>query len=280
MKAERFIVKPALITKIKCSYCDKEYSNKGIHTHIMRTHLNTGFEGSSGKNNSYSKKEFKEKISKSRNISVENKLGKLKQFHVNCYKCKADFLVEEREHKFPSREKYFCSKSCANSRDMTHTRVKIKNTLQKINNTPKQLHSCQVCGNTVKSAKRKHCSVSCANKTKYKHIDKTTLAYYRKQCKFNFSLNDYPDEFDFRLIEQFGWYKAKNRGNNLSGISRDHIISVRYGFDNKIDPKIISHPANCQLMQHGKNVSKGTKCNLTIEELFDRINIWNDKYKR
>ena len=91
---------------------------------------------------------------------------------------------------------------------------------------------------------------------------------------------DFPNEFDIVLVEQHGWYKATNRGNNLTGVSRDHIVSVRYGFDNGIDPSIISHPANCQLLQHGTNVSKGKKCDLTIEELFVKISNWNDKYNK
>ena len=106
------------------------------------------------------------------------------------------------------------------------------------------------------------------------------LINYRADCAFRFNVYDFPDEFDLSLVEEFGWYRAKNRGNNLQGVSRDHIISVRYGFDNNIGADIISHPANCQLLRHGENISKGKKCHLTIEQLFDRIRYWNDKYIR
>jgi hypothetical protein len=91
-------------------------------------------------------------------------------------------------------------------------------------------------------------------------------------------MNTYPDEFDFDLIRTYGWYKAANRGNNLTGVSRDHIISVRYGFDNGISPEIISHPANCQLMQHGLNVSKSSGCGITLDELKVKIDAWDAKY--
>lgn len=65
---------------------------------------------------------------------------------------------------------------------------------------------------------------------------------------------------------------------NLNGISRDHIISINYGFKNNIDYKIISHPANCQLLRHSENSKKYTKCDLTLKELLNKIKKWNKKY--
>ena len=81
------------------------------------------------------------------------------------------------------------------------------------------------------------------------------------------------------MVEKYGWYAAKNRGNNLGGISRDHIVSIRYGFENNVDSNIIAHPANCRLMVHGLNVSKGKKCGITVEQLKEKIQKWNEKYK-
>lgn len=101
---------------------------------------------------------------------------------------------------------------------------------------------------------------------------------YRYACSFKFNLADYPGEFDFGLVEQYGWYAAKNRGDNLCGVSRDHIISVKYGFENNVDVSVISHPANCRLMVHNSNVSKGKKCGMTLEQLEEKIKWWNEKY--
>ncbi len=109
--------------------------------------------------------------------------------------------------------------------------------------------------------------------------DLSKLSDYRYECAFKFSLNEYPAEFDFSLIEKYGWYRAKNRGDNLNGVSRDHIVSVKYGYENGIDPKIISHPANCRLLRHNDNVSKNRRCDLKIEELIAKIRVWDDKYK-
>jgi hypothetical protein len=107
---------------------------------------------------------------------------------------------------------------------------------------------------------------------------RTALANYRADCQFKFNLSDYPDEFDFALLTEHGWYKPKNRGDNLTGVSRDHAVSVRYGFDNNLPAEHLSHPANCVLMQHGKNVSKGMKNTMTYEELLRRIDAWDRKY--
>lgn len=104
------------------------------------------------------------------------------------------------------------------------------------------------------------------------------LENYRADCAFKFNLSDYPDEFDFTLIEIYGWYKPKNRGDNLNGVSRDHAVSVRYGFDNDLPAEHLAHPAKCVLMQHGENVSKGKKITMSYEELLKRIEEWDKKY--
>lgn len=41
--------------------------------------------------------------------------GIKKHFNVTCKNCNKEFTVLEREKLFPSKEKYFCSRSCANS---------------------------------------------------------------------------------------------------------------------------------------------------------------------
>jgi len=97
---------------------------------------------------------------------------------------------------------------------------------------------------------------------------------YRRDCQFKFSLNDFPDKFDFGLIGVHGWYKAKNRGDNPNGISRDHAISIKFGWNNDISPEIIAHPANCILMPHTDNMKKNMKCSLSLEELKIKIENW------
>jgi len=53
------------------------------------------------------------------------------------------------------------------------------------------------------------------------------------------------------------------------------MYSVRQGFENKIDPKHIAHPANCKLMIHTDNISKNKKSSITHDELLDKILEWD-----
>ena len=75
-------------------------------------------------------------------------------------------------------------------------------------------------------------------------------------------------------MEKYGWYSPSNKNNNLLGVSKDHLYSVKDGFLNVIDPSIIKHPANCKLMLHKDNNSKGYKSIITLDELLDRIKKW------
>lgn len=85
---------------------------------------------------------------------------------------------------------------------------------------------------------------------------------------------EYPDGFDLSLIDKYGWYAAKNKGDNPNGITRDHMISVKRGWDSNISPDIIAHPANCKLMRHLDNIKKNVKSSIEINELITRIDNW------
>jgi hypothetical protein len=140
-------------------------------------------------------------------------------------------------------------------------------------NTSKR--NCIECGGLTR--KKKYCSKDCMVIYLRKNMDE--YQKYRLDTNFNFNLSDYKDEFNFSLIEKYGWYSPSNKGNNLGGVSRDHMLSVREGFEMKIDPKIISHPANCKLMIHTDNISKNKNSIISLEELLERIRIFEEKYK-
>lgn len=50
------------------------------------------------------------------NKGLDKRLGKLRLFSVCCDLCKKNFEVEEREHGFPAKARYFCSRTCANTK--------------------------------------------------------------------------------------------------------------------------------------------------------------------
>jgi hypothetical protein len=54
------------------------------------------------------------------------------------------------------------------------------------------------------------------------------------------------------------------------------MISKDYGWRNNIDPKIISHPANCAILFARDNFSKNNSCSITLDNLLERIKYWND----
>lgn len=187
----------------------------------------------------------------------------------------------------------FCSSSCAaiyNNRNRIcsdTTKEKIRNKLIEFNLSKPQkernktikkiktkkernkIKKCKYCKNLI-PIKKKICD----------NCKLTYYEYYRPTCEFKFNLNDYPDEFDFNLLENYEMYSPTNKKNNLNGISRDHMYSVRDGFINKISPEIIKHPANCKLMIHDENNKKHHNSSITIGELLDRIKNWDLKYNK
>ena len=63
-------------------------------------------------------------------------MSNLIEFEVTCYCCGKRFFVKEDEKHFPSKEKYFCSRSCANTRKQTKDiREKISAGLSKFHKT-------------------------------------------------------------------------------------------------------------------------------------------------
>lgn len=210
--------------------------------------------------------------------AADKRFGKLIKETVDCNCCGTSIEIEYREGK--KKVKYFCSRSCANTRKQSdETKAKIAETLKSKSKTEHIEKKCQHCGTLFESAKhrnRKYCSAKCASSSRIRTDD--SLITYRRRSSFNFNLADYPEEFNFNLIEEHGWYSAANRGNNLNGVSRDHLVSVNFGYENNIDPSIIGHPANCKLMRHNDNVSKSKGCSITLDELKVRIEKWNNKY--
>lgn len=102
---------------------------------------------------------------------------------------------------------------------------------------------------------------------------------FRQKCKFKFNVYNYPEYFDLNLIEQNGWYSAKNRGNNFNGVVRDHIYSIDEGRKNNISPEILSHPANCRLIRHSDNIKKHKNSDITLQDLYDKIEKFEEIYK-
>lgn len=202
--------------------------------------------------------------------NLEESIVKYNQFPKLCKCCNIPLLYEKRRNTY-------CSKSCS---------AKISNKIaRKRGPTAKEkplfskikfilcTYTNQFYLNKNKDGSTRRCSP----------FIKTLKEQYYNSARFKFNVYHYPDEFDLLLIKEFGWYtcpgkKRKHQPKNISGVSRDHIISVSYGFANNIDPTVLSHPANCKIMIHSDNKIKHNKCDITLDQLLIKIKVWEQKY--
>ena len=96
---------------------------------------------------------------------------------------------------------------------------------------------------------------------------------YRKQCNFQFDPYQFRNIPGYELLLKLKFYHPQE---NLGGVCRDHIVSKEFGWRNKIDPKLLAHPANCQFITNLENVTKGSGSSMNIEQLQERINNWGN----
>ena len=99
----------------KCLQCGKEVKNKFCNTSCQ---------------NKYQKRKFTPEQYKKSQIT---KFGEFRNFTVVCHKCEKEFEVTEREKLHPQKEKYYCSRSCANSHNLTEeSKLKISTSIKKL----------------------------------------------------------------------------------------------------------------------------------------------------
>lgn len=72
------------------------------------------------------------------------------------------------------------------------------------------------------------------------------------------------------IKEKYSKEELKNRGRILGCIQIDHIFSVISGFNNNINPKIISCKSNLRILTITENTRKQGKCEITKDELIKK----------
>ena len=203
-------------------------------------------------------------------INLEKAETKYKLNPVKCKCCQTTIDYKKRKNKY-------CSISCASKSTNSVSRKRGPTAIEKLPFSRIKfilcLHTNQYYSNKNPDGSLRRCSP----------YIKTLKEQYYSAARFKFNVYHYPEEFDLSLIEQHGWYtcpglKRKGQPKNILGVSRDHIMSVSYGFANDIDPKIISHPANCRIMLHSKNKTKHSKCDISLTQLLEDIHTWDQKY--
>lgn len=209
-----------------------------------------------------------------------------------CPKCSQEF-EPTKKHGYVSK---YCSRSCANSRSWSIEDKKTKSeaalssdkvreanvSVEKRKNVSKKISTLHKEGKLKPPTDEARKNAVASNKRRAKErldgLNVSEKKQYRDACQFRFSLNRFDDEFDFELVKKYGWYKAPNRGNNPKGVSRDHKMSIEYGWNNNVPPEKIRHPANCELMRHDHNWNKRGKSSVTESELDLLIENWNKKW--
>ena len=106
----------------ECPYCGEII--KGKHS-LFANHVRWC------KNNPNHEHIVSNNIESNRSVKIK-KYGEFKEFEVECCRCHKKFVVCEREKIFPSKQKYYCSRSCANARDHNEeTKKKISGSVKK-----------------------------------------------------------------------------------------------------------------------------------------------------
>lgn len=89
----------------------------------------------------------------------------------------------------------------------------------------------------------------------------------KSRFKFKFRLANYPDLFNMEWLEEVGFHSRGNPG----GVNRDHRVSIADAIEGDYDPYYITHPINCELMEHTENSEKGRASSVTYEELMAEV---------
>ena len=168
---------------------------------------------------------FKEKLSNTLKENALTKHGQIKTFDVECEICHTIFQVQEHENDFPSKLRYFCSITCAHSysgkqADPHNISFGVKEYCKthSMTLTQKEVRKCKWCDSEFETTNKRNaqcCSPSCSSKYReFKSFEQKLNAAtsdaekirikfrkYRLDAAFTFSLKDFPDEFDFSLIE-------------------------------------------------------------------------------
>lgn len=201
-------------------------------------------------------------------MNRSNRLGIKTVYHkkITCLNCGDEFdgLI--------SHNRKFCNSSCAamfNNKGRVVSEEQKQKVREKLIKPKKEKITeskiCRFCKESKVIEKHKLICDNC--KTKF-------YKFYKPLCVFDFNIKQYVEKFDLTIVNEYGWYSPKNKGNNLGGVSKDHMYSVREGFINGVDPEIIKHPANCKLLLHSENNKKNYSCSITLDELKERIKNW------
>lgn len=216
---------------------------------------------------------------KNTQLSVRKQM-RVDNYNINpnqCAYCHSSF-------EYQNRNKRFCNNSCAASFNNNNRSPEIHRkqsasllkTLDRLNRTIRSQYpytkvtfaECKSCTKIFRRAVGKlYCSELCKLHAGVK--------IYRRACKFSMSKTQYPQLFNSDLLNTHGWYRASNhpKGYNPHGATWDHLFRIEDGFKLGVDPAIMRHPANAEMISWKENFERKTS-KITYQELLNRIAQW------
>ena len=216
-----------MYNKIFCDKCNKEYSKKGIFTHMLRAH------GTDTQKSAFRHVLCHNPANNKNKICKQNRVDQYNLLPSTCINCNGILSYDHRTNKF-------CSKSCSakfnNSIIQRNKSGPSKGAVfLKKDGTPIVKTSCTTATreasindipySSLVRCKCAHCGILWCGKVWSKYCKDHVELYSsngRARFVFTFALSDYPQLFDFKLLEKYGM-----RGpNNPYGITRDHRVSI------------------------------------------------------
>jgi len=201
-----------------------------------------------------------------------------------CHQCKIEFTPKDKRHS------KFCTQTCSQK----YSRAKVKNVYEE---NPKL---CSICKSIISYEKHQNGNIFCSSKcggihsnnirtTESRQRQRASLIKsnglptthgvqykrYKQLCSFRFIEKYYDTFLGYDLYVKHGFYNPLTKKD---GVCHDHMFSVKSGFDLKMHPDIISHPANCQFLMNSVNSLKGSDNAISKEILFDNILKWATKH--
>lgn len=181
---------------------------------------------------------------------------------------------------YEQRHSTFCSQSCGATHNNNERDYAIYEQVKKTwaDRREPELPFSRLILNTCR-----HCKTKFVNKDRigyckeHLHLHKSL---YRKRYYFKFNVFHYPDLFDLDELTRIGFYSAggNRKRVNMTGLSRDHRVSVSEAMLNDYDEYYIRHPVNCELMPQTANSSKHNKSSITYEQLVREVDEYDKNH--
>lgn len=108
------------------------------------------------------------------------------------------------------------------------------------------------------------------------------ICYYERKRKYTsnskeyFSYREYIEvETNKNYIKYFYFINPNKLKRSFRDYHVDHKFSVMEGFKNNVNPNIIAHPVNLQMLYWSANISKKDNSCISLQELYDAYNKFN-----